>query len=175
MDASAWRRKRLIEFKAPSGSVYKIKLPDPVTLISDWIAAGVEKPLDQKDLGEKVTRPDVIAKILMKYIVAPKITLHSTETTLGINELMEDQTDTLALYRKIISLFVEHAEETAEFFRSIGLGVESRPSRPSCPQASDGDFAVTVQRSRERTDVERGGDTEGYPVSRNTERRDAGG
>jgi len=135
MNAGAWRSKRVIAFKGPSGSTYKIRLPDPLTLIQAWVEAGVEKPLDQKDLGEKVTKSEVIAKILMRFIVEPKITAEPTENSLGVNELIEDQTDCIALYRKIISPFVNHADDTAEFFRSLGLSPETGVTKPTRAEA----------------------------------------
>lgn len=174
MDASAWRSKRLVDFKAPSGSVYKLRLPDPVTLIQAWVEAGVEKPLDQKDLGEKVTNPETVAKILMRFIVEPKITVAPSEQTIGINELMEDQMDTLAVYRKIISPFVEHADQTAEFFRSLGLGVESGIAKPSGPQAPNRGFETTVQGPNHTSIMGRSSSHESPTISRNSRTRDSG-
>jgi len=170
MDASAWRAKRTVSFKAPSGSTYKIRLPDPVTLIQTWVEAGVDKPLDQKDLGEKVTKPEVIMKILMRFIVEPKITAEPSEETLSTNELMEDQTDCIALYRKIISPFLDNVDETAEFFRSLGFSVESRVTKPSGPQAPNRGFRAAYQGPNAEAELERGFNNGSLKVSRNSGR-----
>lgn len=119
-----WRQKRIKKFKAPSGDQYVLRIPDPISLIQAWKRAGVKTPLDQKDLGEKVTQPDVVAKILTEYILEPKITPKPTAKTLGINELMEDQTDCIAIYREIMSAFIDRPDEVAEFFRGLGFSPE---------------------------------------------------
>jgi hypothetical protein len=165
MDAATWRKNRTAEVKAPSGTVYKVRLLDPLTLIQEWINAGVEKPLDQKDLGAKVAQPKVIAALLLKFVTEPKVTPEPSENSLGIEELMSDQTDVVALYRKIISPFVDHAEETAEFFRSLGLSVEDRTNSAKLPQTADRNLRVKDQRSDGKTGVERSGDIESAGIS----------
>jgi hypothetical protein len=165
MDAAAWRKNRTAEVKAPSGTVYKVRLLDPLTLIQEWISAGVEKPLDQKDLGAKVAQPEVVAAILLKFVVEPKITPKPSENSLGIEELMSDQTDAVALYRKIISPFVDHAKETAEFFRSIGIGIEDRTNSVKLPQSADRNLGVKDRRSDGKAGVERSGDIESTGIS----------
>lgn len=126
VSAKQWRQRRIEKFNAPSGDQYLLRIPDPLTLIDAWRNAGVKTPLDEKDLGEKVSQRDVIAHILMQFILEPKITLKPTETSLGINELMDDQTDAIAIYRQILRLFLEGGDELAQFFRNLIPGPQSR-------------------------------------------------
>lgn len=137
VSASQWRQKRTKKFKAPSGDEYVLHIPDPITLIDAWKKAGVEAPFDEKDLGEKTSQPEVVAKVLMQFILEPKISEKPTEKTLGINELLEDQTDSLAIYQELLRPFTEHPDEVAQFFRGLQPSNQSGSSRSPVSPASN--------------------------------------
>jgi len=128
VSAEKWRKKRFNTFKAPSGDEYSIERPDPLTLIQFWIKeCGIEKPLDSKDLGDKILKdPKIIAQMLIQYVKEPKIAWKRTDGALSVEELMKDQTDSLAILREIMNPFIERTDALLEFFRAFEPRSSSR-------------------------------------------------
>lgn len=105
-----------------------IECPDPITLVQFLaVDCGLESPVDQKDLGEKIMKnPEIIAKLLIRYVKEPKLDWKSSESVISIEELLKDQSDCVALIREIMSPFIEHTDKVLAFFRDIGLSRNSR-------------------------------------------------
>lgn len=123
MSAESWRKKRNPTVKAPSGDSYLVERPDPISLVQFLaVDCGLESPVDQKDLGEKIMKnPEIIAKLLVRYVKEPKLDWKSSEGVLSVEELLKDQSDCVAIIREIMSPFIEHADKVLAFFRDVGL------------------------------------------------------
>lgn len=118
----AWRDKRKNKrFKAPSGDFYTVEIPDPISLIQFWVKeCGLKQPLKEKSLGKSITEnKEIVAKTLMRYVKKPLITISSTPASISINELMKDQTDSIAILRKIMQRFLTGGDSLLTFFRDL--------------------------------------------------------
>lgn len=128
VSAEKWRKKRVTEYSAPSGDIYVIERPDPLTLIQFWMKeCGINKPLDSKSLSEKILKnPKIVAQMLVRFVKEPKIAWKRSETELDIEELMSDQTDSLAILREIMRPFIERTDALLDFFRDIEPSSDGR-------------------------------------------------
>ena len=125
-----WREKRVKLVTAPSGDVYRVKIPSPALLLKVWTEAGVDLSQPPEKIDEEISKPEIVKKVLINFVLEPKIAEETSEEAIGVEELFEDFSDATALYRAILEPFSERARKDAEFFRGISSGAEGRAPSP---------------------------------------------
>ncbi len=125
-----WREKRVKLVTAPSGDVYRVKIPSPALLLKIWAQAGVDLSQPPEKIDEEISKPEVVKKVLINFILEPKIAQETSEEAIGVEELFEDFSDATALYQSILEPFSERARKDAEFFRRISSGAEGGALSP---------------------------------------------
>jgi len=97
-----WKSKREVIVEGLRGDKYLVKIPDVLTLVQSWISLGVD--MTSKNLSEEISKEEVLRGMLEKYMIEPKF----------FEELLEDQADTILIYKTIISEWVGNPDKVAE-------------------------------------------------------------
>lgn len=61
--------------------------------------------------------PEIIRKMLCRYILEPKVTMDGSGDSLSVEEIASDQMDALAILTEVMSPLIHGADELLDFFR----------------------------------------------------------
>jgi len=147
-----WHRKQEKTFETPSGLKVSVKLPDYMQLIKDWMDAGVKDPLGKNTkLSKQISKPHVVKKLLLKYVVKPKLT--EKQVTILIKE---HPTTAQIIYAEIISPFITQADKNIDFFRRYYAWLAGGVSRLNDAKATNRTVeSVTSERSPATPNLQR--------------------
>jgi hypothetical protein len=115
-NAQSWyaqRRKKIVGLRG----TYELEVPDILTLMQDWKDAGADLSKKEMDFALEVSKPEVMKKLLLKYVKDPPLSEIPKENCIFVDDLLKDQAETIIIYGELTKPLREDPEKIKEFFR----------------------------------------------------------
>jgi hypothetical protein len=136
MDSKTWYAQRRKKVEGLRGT-YEIEVPDILTLMQDWKDAGADLTKKEMEFAKEVSKPEVMRKLLLKYVKDPPLSDVPTENCIFVDDLLKDQAETIVIYGEITKPLREDPDKVKEFFRDFF------PPRPNVGNRTPSDSSAS--------------------------------